>query len=58
MIQIEKITGELAQAMCQTITEDLPEYFGLPEANKHYAIGIKKRNCLEDSRLDKEYRNS
>ncbi|MFO8671942.1 GNAT family N-acetyltransferase [Legionella pneumophila serogroup 1] len=43
MIQIEKITGELAQALCQTITKDLPEYFGLPEANEHYAIGVKIR---------------
>ncbi|HAT9060347.1 TPA: GNAT family N-acetyltransferase [Legionella pneumophila subsp. pneumophila] len=43
MIQIEKITGNLAQALCQTITKDLPEYFGLPEANEHYAIGVKTR---------------
>ncbi|WBV72344.1 GNAT family N-acetyltransferase [Legionella pneumophila] len=43
MIQIEKITGELAQALCQTITKDLPEYFGLPEVNEHYAIGVKIR---------------
>ena len=43
MIQIEKITGELAQALCQTFTEELPEYFGLPEANEHYAIGVAKR---------------
>ncbi|STX50952.1 Acyl-CoA N-acyltransferase [Legionella busanensis] len=43
MIQIEKITGELAQTLCRTITEDLPEYFGLPEANKHYIIGVKSR---------------
>lgn len=33
MIQIEKITSELAKALCQTITMELPEYFGLPEAN-------------------------
>ncbi|WP_419420716.1 GNAT family N-acetyltransferase [Legionella sp. D16C41] len=43
MIQIEKIKGEVAQAICQTITEDLPEYFGLPEANKHYVMGVKTR---------------
>lgn len=43
MIQIEKITGELAQALCQTFTQELPEYFGLPEANEHYTIGVAKR---------------
>lgn len=43
MIQIEKITGELAQALCQTITKELPEYFGLSEANEHYAIGVRTR---------------
>ncbi|WP_454785075.1 GNAT family N-acetyltransferase [Legionella sp. WA2024007413] len=43
MIQIEKITGELAKALCQTITMELPEYFGLPEANEHYAIGVTQR---------------
>lgn len=43
MIQIEKITGELAKSLCRTITKDLPEYFGLPEANKHYEIGVKTR---------------
>lgn len=42
MIQIEKISGELAQILCQTVTKDLPEYFGLPEANEHYAIGVTK----------------
>ncbi|KTC82630.1 GNAT family acetyltransferase [Legionella cherrii] len=43
MIQIEKVSGELAQTLCQTITKDLPEYFGLPEANEHYAIGVTTR---------------
>jgi len=43
MIQIEKITGDWAQTLCRTITKDLPEYFGLPEANEHYAIGVNTR---------------
>lgn len=43
MIKIEKITGELAKSLCRTITKDLPEYFGLPEANEHYEIGVKTR---------------
>ncbi|HAT8894503.1 TPA: GNAT family N-acetyltransferase [Legionella pneumophila] len=53
MIQIEKITGDLAQTLCQTITKDLPEYFGLPEANEHYAIGVKTRtNFAAKNELD------
>lgn len=43
MTKIEKITGELAKSLCRTITKDLPEYFGLPEANVHYEIGWKTR---------------
>ncbi|WP_412755135.1 GNAT family N-acetyltransferase [Legionella pneumophila] len=43
MIQVEKITGDLAQTLCRTITKDLPEYFGIPEANEHYAIGVNTR---------------
>ncbi|HRD70409.1 MAG TPA: GNAT family N-acetyltransferase [Legionella sp.] len=43
MIQIEKITGELAQKVCQSLTHDLPEYFGLSEANEHYEKGVKAR---------------
>ncbi len=40
MIQIEKITRDLAQSLCRAITKNLPEYFGLPEGNEHYAIGV------------------
>lgn len=39
MIQSEKITGETVKALRQTITATLPEHFGLPEANVHYAKG-------------------
>ena len=28
-----------ADALCREITADLPEYFGIPEANEHYAAG-------------------
>lgn len=41
MIIIEKISAELAESLCRKITADLPEYFGLPEANEHYALGVK-----------------
>jgi GNAT superfamily N-acetyltransferase len=43
MINIEKISPERAEAACRTITTDLPEYFGLPECNEQYALGV--RDC-------------
>jgi GNAT superfamily N-acetyltransferase len=52
MIQIEKIADELAKALCQKITTELPEYFGLPEANEHYAIGVTKRVNFAAKRND------
>lgn len=39
MIQIEQITGEQAKALCQMITTELPEYFGLA-AKEHVGIGV------------------
>jgi hypothetical protein len=35
VIIIETISSGLAQELCRKITADLPEYFGLPEANEH-----------------------
>ena len=52
MIQIEKITGELAQSLCRKITMDLPEYFGLPEANEHYAEGVTARTNFAAKKND------
>lgn len=46
MIKIETITPDLAEALCRKITADLPEYFGLPEVNEHYAIGVRSRSNL------------
>lgn len=43
MIHIEKISGASAGRLCHTLTADLPNYFGLPEANAHYAQGVKVR---------------
>lgn len=43
MIKIETITPDLAETLCRKITADLPEYFGLPEVNEHYAIGVRSR---------------
>ncbi|NDB82650.1 MAG: GNAT family N-acetyltransferase [Alphaproteobacteria bacterium] len=43
MIKIETITPDLAELLCRKITADLPEYFGLPEVNEHYAVGVRSR---------------
>lgn len=43
MIKIETIASDLACELCRKITADLPEYFGLPEVNEHYAIGVRSR---------------
>ncbi len=43
MIITEKISPETAEMLCRKITADLPEYFGLPEANEHYAEGVRTR---------------
>ncbi len=54
MIKIETITLDLAEALCRKITADLPEYFGLPEVNEHYAIGVRSRINLA-ARVGEEY---
>ncbi len=54
MIKIEIITPDLAELLCRKITVDLPEYFGLPEVNEHYAIGVRSRLNLV-ARVDEEY---
>lgn len=41
--QVEQITPRLAEQLCREITKDLPEWFGLPECNEHYAAGVKER---------------
>jgi hypothetical protein len=43
MIIIDTISPKLAGELCRTITADLPEYSGLPEANEHYAVGVRSR---------------
>lgn len=43
MIQIEEISSQRAENLCRKITQDLPEYFGLPQANEYYALGVRSR---------------
>ena len=54
MIKIETITPDTACALCRKITADLPEYFGLPEVNEHYAVGVRSRINLA-ARVGEEY---
>ena len=54
MIKIETITPDLAEGLCRKITVDLSEYFGLPEVNEHYAIGVRSRLNLA-ARVSEEY---
>lgn len=43
MFHIENISGNIAAKLCRKITAKLPEYFGLPDVNEHYAIGTQTR---------------
>lgn len=40
--QIEQISPNDAELLCRTITQDLPEYFGLSECNETYAKGVRE----------------
>lgn len=39
--KVELITPDKASALCLEIAKDNPEYFGIDEANKKYAEGVK-----------------
>lgn len=54
MFHIVEISPDDAESLCRYITKDLPEYFGIPEANEHYAIGIRSRMNLA-AKLDNNY---
>jgi GNAT superfamily N-acetyltransferase len=54
MIKIEAISPDLAEALVRKITVDLPEYFGLPEVNEHYATGVRSRINFA-AKVDEKY---
>lgn len=39
---INLLNADEAEKACREITRSLPEYFGIPEANERYAIGVKE----------------
>lgn len=41
--QVDLVAPTLAEKICRDIISDLPEYFGIPEANERYAKGTLKR---------------
>ena len=41
--KVEQISTDEASQLCRIITADLPEYFGLPDCNEHYAMEVKSR---------------
>ena len=42
-ISIEEINPDQAETLCRSITNDLPEYFGISSANEQYFAGV--RSC-------------
>lgn len=42
-LDIQIIDSPSAEQICRDITADLPEYFGIPEANERYAKGVLDR---------------
>jgi GNAT superfamily N-acetyltransferase len=42
-LEIQIIDSPAAEQICRDITADLPEYFGIPEANERYAKGVQDR---------------
>ncbi len=54
MIKIEEISADIAENLCRQITASLPEYFGLPKVNEHYAVGVRERINIA-AKSDNEY---
>ena len=51
---IQIIEPALAEKVCRDLTDGLPEWFGIPEANERYAKGCTERTSFA-SILDKNY---
>jgi GNAT superfamily N-acetyltransferase len=54
LIQVEKISQEIAEDLCRKIIKDLPEYFGLPDVNEAYAAGMHSRQNFA-AKIDGDY---
>lgn len=52
--KIQQIEPTLAEKICRDITADLPDYFGIPEANERYAKGMRERVSFA-ANIDTQY---
>ena len=52
--KMEPVTAGIAEALCRQITADLPEYFGLPQANEQYFSGVRVRENFS-AKIDGKY---
>lgn len=41
IFKTQQISPGEAEQLCRQITADLPDYFGLPEANERYVVGVR-----------------
>lgn len=54
LIEVVEISQDHAEKLCRTITQNLPEYFGIPSVNEHYFKGV--RSCKNmAARIGKKY---
>ena len=53
-IEIEEINQDQAESLCRIITQDLPEYFGIPSANEQYFKGVRDCQNLA-AKIDDQY---
>lgn len=51
---VEQITPDFASKLCLKIAGDLPDFFGLLDANEFYAKGVQKRINFA-AKIDREY---
>ncbi len=53
-VTIEEIDSDQAEALCRSITNDLPDYFGIPSANEQYFTGVRHCKNLA-AKIDDQY---
>jgi len=53
-IVIEQIHADVAEKLCRVISENLPEYFGIPSANEQYFQGVHSCHNLA-AKIDNHY---
>ncbi len=54
ILKLEEIDADQAEALCRRITQNLPEYFGIPLANEQYFNGVRDCKNLA-AKIDDQY---